>query len=428
MSIDVLRSYLVQLGFKTDEGSFGKFKQDLDKATQFVQGHTSGMAKSYVGAAGIIASALASVGIATISLLNKIAQSDLEYQKFGMRMYMGRDAAKEMKIALDALGESMEDVAWNPELRKQYFALTKQERGMATPKDAQAQLKYLRDIRFEFTRLQVEATYGMQHVGYYLFKYLEGPIKRFREGMGKMNDWLTAHMPEWSEKIAKWMTIIINIGGSAWRFLSNVFDILMRLWNLLPGWGKTAALVLTVAFAPISPALKILGAALLLLDDFFAYIDGRKSSTELAPVWWALVQVIEFINDGLRDIVGWLQYLDNFFGGNDSELKAAKKITFTEIIENIKSGKPGEGNPAVEGLQRGVQNYRGMTGAALTPALAGGTSNSSVNTVNFGDVKIDITQPNATPKQIAESVKVGIREAMGKANARNTREAAGVYK
>ena len=433
---EVLKSYLVSLGFDTDMGSYQKFDRTLKDATGKIEGHVSSMSMNYIKGSAVVASALASIGFATIGLMNKLASADMEYQKFGMSMFMGKEAAKQMMIATDALGASIDDIAWNPELRSQYYTLTKQMRSMEQPKDAGSQLKYIRSIRFEFDRLKVEATYGLQWIGYYLFKHLAGPIKELRDGMSKMNDWIQARMPEWAEKAASFITSIFNIGKAVWRTISQIFDGLKEMWDMLPGWAKGIAVLLAVAFAPISPAIKIIAGLLLLLDDFYGYIDGRKSSKMLAPIWDILIMAVDTIT---RGIVTAMVLIDELYskmtGGGKSWGEIFKSITGAwngiEGTVNVVNKPAEKGNsPFFSNVKSGVESYQDFKDkqkSGLYASQGSSTSTTKSETrVDVGGINVHINQPNATPKEIHGAIVQGVKDSQGRATARNTREFKGV--
>jgi predicted DNA binding CopG/RHH family protein len=433
--LDVLKSYLVSLGFELDMSSYAKFNKALKDVDDKVEKHTTGMAKEYLKATTIVTSALASIGFATISLMNKIADADLEYQKFAMHMFMSKDAAKEMKIAADALGESLEDIAWMPELREKFFALKSQARGMETPKEAEAQLKYIRSIQFEFKRLQIEITYGMEWIGHQLFKYLAGPLKEIKAGLSGMNDWIQAHMPEWSEKVARIIAVVIQLIGSALRFVKNLFMGFKEIWDMMPDWGKKVAIAFAVAFAPISPAIKIVSALLLLIDDFYAYIDGRKSSKTLAPIWGLMTKAIDFIT---RGIVSAMVLIDNLYG----KIEGTNKKTISEIVDDVAGawsgiegfstkgskttpGKIAEGMTTMaSGAVRATSNYQTMTSQGLQQSAGMPTLGGSQKTdINVGGVTVNVQGSNATTQDIFKSVRDGVISA-GERLSLNTRQVA----
>lgn len=341
--VNTIKEYLVGLGFSVDQPTYRKFKQTLDDASREVESHTADWAKSYVRAAVTITTALTGITVATAGLLEKISQADLEYKKFALRMYMGADAAKKMKIATDALGESLDDIAWIPELRQRYAALVKQEGQMQPGGDFEQQMKRLRDIRFEFTRLRVEMVYGSQWVGQYLMKYLNSPISSFHGWMQRLNDYITEKMPIWTEKVARFLTTMVNLGGSAWRALTNIGEAIKNLWDRLPDSIKKKGLLaalLGFAFLP-GPlqAVRILTTLIALVDDFYAYIDGRKSSKTLAPIW--------------RNLLIELTEIKNTFGAIFEAIGFASKGEFSKAHAAIKAGDAR--HEEIEMLREGAQ-------------------------------------------------------------------------
>jgi len=319
--MNVIKSYLVSLGFSLDDASYRKTMQSLDRFTKTVQGHTEGIAKAYVTAGGVIVSTLTAITSATATMVDKTAQADLTYQKFAMHMYMANNVAKQLKITTDALGESLDDIVWMPELRGRWQSLMAQSRQMETPKDAEGQLKFIRDIRFEFTRMRVEATYGMQWVTYYLVKYLDGPLKSMHEGLKRFNDWVQKNMPKWSEVIAHWLALFINMGVHVGKFFMGFIHLLERFWNALGAGGRGIVVFGAIVAAvfgtgPVGMALAVLSALVLLIDDYMGWMEGRKSSNILAPFWKTYAGVFQDIAKAAGNAVEGIAHLiDTILGG-----------------------------------------------------------------------------------------------------------------
>jgi hypothetical protein len=286
------------------------------------------MAKLYSAAAFEIVGSLASVGMATATLMDKVARADMEYQKFALRMYMTKDAAKQLKIVTDAMGQSMDDIAWNPELLSNYRLLIAEAQKMETPKEAGGYLMKIRNTRLEFTRLKVEATYGLQWISMYLSKYLQDPVNGIKLSLKEMNDWIRDNIHLWTEKIARGLTLIINVGKNAFRALEAIYNIVKKLWDAMGGLNKvllvTTGLVMALfIMGPWGRAVTIISGLLLLIDDFYAWLDGRKSSPQLAPIWHALFslskEIPKFLNEMNRAFA-------NLFGilSKDDSLKNTK--------------------------------------------------------------------------------------------------------
>ena len=306
--IDVLKSYLVKLGFSVDAASYGKMQNTLKELSKAVESHTAAWSGHYVRAAGVIVSALSSITLATAGLMDHLAQSDMEFKKFALRMYMGEDAAKRMKIATDALGESLDDIAWIPELRERYTELISLEKQMAPPAGYDDQMKHLRDIRYEFTKLKVELAYGAQWVGSYLYKYLNTEIKDFHGWMERLNDWIVQNMPVWTEKVAGWLVTIKNLGVAAKKALGELKDKLEELWDKLdPDQKKTlkfiALLLLLGVMGPVGQAIVGLTILTGLIEDFYRWVNGDKgTSITLAPIWAEMLASIKAISNALEEL------------------------------------------------------------------------------------------------------------------------------
>ena len=300
--MDIIRDYLVALGFQVNTAEYAKMQQFLKQVDRLVSGHTETMAASYVKASGIIVSALGSITASTAAMVDKIAQADLNWQKFALRMYLTQDTARRLKITTDALGESLEDIAWIPELRNRYISLMNQsqliESGM--PGDMGDMLVRMRDIRFEFTRMKVEAIYSMMYISYYLSQLLGKPVKGLHDGLKNINDWITRNMPTWTQKVADFLSMIIQLAGSAARPIKDLAEIFGKLWEGMSKEEKIAAAIagigaLFMLLGPTGKWFMALSGFVLLIDDFYAYIDGRKSSKTLAPIWYTLIAVVEKI-------------------------------------------------------------------------------------------------------------------------------------
>ena len=359
--LDVIKEYLVGLGFQVNMNEYNKAKQAIEQVGKTVQSQTAGMAKNFTAASTAIAGALAGVTAATSGLVTHVAKADMEYQKLALRMWTTKQTAKEMQIALDAIGESIEDVAFIPELRDQYFQLLNQGRSMQTPADADGQLKNMRSIMFEFKRLKLEATYAMEWVAYYLNKYLGDPINKIKTSLKDFNDKLSADMPNWTKKVASALASVANIGRAAFRFIQDIFSGLSRVFDMLP--GKVKLLLAVLAAFSMSPIIAGLTFFLLLLEDFYGYIDGKKSSKTLAPVWKQLIEWFEQAKEWGTSVMPRLSNAWDKFEGLIKDVKDLLKDILA-IFKDLVNGEIGKkvielfsvAGTAVDNLVLGVIN------------------------------------------------------------------------
>ena len=204
MDTSVLSSYLISLGFKIDEPGLMKVKAVLKQVNTEVESHVTGITKLFVGMGASVAAAYVGVAAATAGLMDHVAQSDLGFQLHAMRMMMSTDAAKKLKIATDALGYSLDEIAWNPELRGRYMQLIADQGRMqgGLGGDFEKQMRNIRDIRFEFTRIQVELQYMLMGVVRDLGKSFGldegGMLRRLRD----VNEFLQHNLPAISRMVA----------------------------------------------------------------------------------------------------------------------------------------------------------------------------------------------------------------------------------
>ena len=112
MAEATIKDYLVGLGFQVDDKSYKAFLNKLNDTTKEIEKNASAITSLYLKAGTAVVSALVSITSATVALIDKTAEADLKYQKFALHMYTTNEIAKRLKITTDALGESLDDIAW----------------------------------------------------------------------------------------------------------------------------------------------------------------------------------------------------------------------------------------------------------------------------------------------------------------------------
>ena len=225
MDVNVIQEYLVSLGWKVDNAGLRRFTVALEQASQKVESHTTGVTRMFVKTAATVAGVYASIGAATVGLAEHVAKSDLGFQLYALRMHMSTEAAKKLKIATDALGYSLDEIAWNPELRERYFQLVKDQTRMQSGlgPDFARQMRAIRDIRFEFTRLEVAGQYLMMGVVRNVAKAFgldEGGLQR---KMKDFVDYVEDHLPQISTFIANKVAPVLSSIGTLLKDAATAF-------------------------------------------------------------------------------------------------------------------------------------------------------------------------------------------------------------
>ena len=233
MDLSVIKSYLVSLGFAVDQPQLKKFNDALRNISVEVERVTTGtpfgMASMFVKAGAAVTGVLATIAAGTVGLMDHVASADLDFQLLARRMYMSTDAAKSMKIATDALGYSLEEIVRGPkELQDRFGILTRDQATMQAGlgPDFEKQMQAIREVRFQFTRLDVELQYLAMGVVKDLSIALFGDESSLQQKLQHFNDYLRDHLPEISQEIATKLVPVIKDMG---KVLQDVWIIIKQI-------------------------------------------------------------------------------------------------------------------------------------------------------------------------------------------------------
>ena len=297
----IIQSYLVSLGVQIDKPGFQQADATIKQTAANIDRATSGMARNFVKASAIITTAMASVTASVVGLMRATAKEDLAMQKYARTMLLSEGAAWRMKKATDALGESMNDIALTPELYERYKQLTADGSQMMVGGDFKQTMKDFRDLLFEFQRLKQEASYALNWIGYYLMKYLQKPLADIKTKFKEFNDSVIKNMRTWTEKIARGLYYVIEVGRHFLEFLGDIGRHLKKLWDSFPEGAKKAiaaiaAINLALAAGPLGRSIMLLSGLLLLIDDYYGYMEGKEAA--LGPYWDKLNDFLERAQEG----------------------------------------------------------------------------------------------------------------------------------
>lgn len=295
MAGNLIQEYLVGLGVKIDRPGFNELNNTINTTTRTIESATSGWRREFTAAAGVVMASLAGITTAVGGLMKNVADQDLAMEKLARNMMVSKDAAWEMKKATDALGESINDIAITPELMERYQKLIADGKNMKVGGDFAQTMRSFRDLMFEFTRLKQEVSYAMTWVGYYLLKYLNRPLSEAQAKFRSFNDMFIRNMSVWTEKAARALVYIINIGLHFATFIKELTTNIYDMWMAFPRGIKIATAAVTAFFAlikmsPMGRMITVVSTLLLLLDDYFGYFEGKDAL--LGQYWEKLHQFI----------------------------------------------------------------------------------------------------------------------------------------
>ena len=141
--------YLVTIGADIDQNSFNSAKAALTELKKHL------MKLKEAAAPLALATAISAIGKAAYETIKSVAMADMEYKKLAASMWTTKETAKALSVAMKTRGVSQDEIAWVPELREQFFRLRAELQRFATPADADAQLRYIREIGYDVQALFV---------------------------------------------------------------------------------------------------------------------------------------------------------------------------------------------------------------------------------------------------------------------------------
>lgn len=442
---NIIEEYLVKLGVDVDDKSIKELDSGLKKVEGMV-GKTSSLGKNIAKAGGLIGGVFLSLVGSATALTTSMAKQDQQMTTLGATMMVGKGQAMAMKSAVDALGASIDEIQVNPELRDQYTRLLQDGRRMMdSTGDYENAMRDMREVMFEFTRLKQEAEAALRWIAYYIIRDFAGPLNQVKATMRDINKWVIDNMPKITRDIATGFRRIMSVGASFGRLIKTVWQKLTELWNSFSPGTKKAIAALTAMAAilmsgPVGWITAGIAAILLLIDDFYGYLDGKEAA--LGPVWDELLKwqstasewwdkLLEAINtftnyiedsetlnryvrvlwdyweaifelakvigellvDGLADLFGYLDDTGTvqdsttaFRDFNNGLLDIAEAVTglikdFTELLKKLK------GDPSAQNFWKGIKRIIDGIVDATTKAIKGiGRVASIVAALLKGDI------------------------------------------
>lgn len=336
---NILEEYLVRIGAEIDRDAFRGAAAAINQLSG-VLGKLSSVLKY-----GGIFVALAKVTESVVDNIRAVAKADMEYQKLAQSMWVTKDTAKSLSVILKTMGASQEDIAWVPELREQFFRLRQEMAALSTPSDADGQLRWIRDIGYDVQSLQLKLKMLKEWIVYYLIKELRPYIKELQEFLRWLNEKIGKNLPVIARKIASALAKIIRMTVALVKALKWVFEGIYNFVDALPAKTKGlvavfAAVGAAIMAGPFGLMLLGIGTALIMLEDFFGYLEGRESSETLKPLWkWLtdennpLRRLIEKLKEGIAFI---LEKLTELFEKVFTEERQEKlKKTVANIAKGV---------------------------------------------------------------------------------------------
>lgn len=313
MSGDVIKSFLVGLGFGVDESSLSKFNKSIKDASIRV------------------AALYASVNAASTAILYGISNISEGFEKMGY----------EYRIIAPAINKAL---ILRQELLKAYSAA-----GINITKVVQQSVKL--NMSLTKTKFALEAIY--KSVGARFFTLITKQSDIFRQKIYQNMPKIQEALEKFVKFIFKALEAVTTLGVRLWSILMRVYDFFAMLDEKTNGWstiilGVIAAwklLNLSFLATPLGMIIAGLVAILALFDDFKTWQEGGKSLfdwSKFVPVINAVKAALESMKHtflSLFDIVGnlvvafyslfkgdWYGFIDGIKGAFNSLIEAFKNF------------------------------------------------------------------------------------------------------
>ena len=390
-NIDYIKSYLVRLGVDVDsgeitkwdnglkklEGSFSKVADSLEKSDKKVSSSFSNTFKNLTrNYAKIVTTLFTTASIGIGKFMQRVANSDMEMQKFAKSMYLSVDQAKALQNTLGSMRLSMgdlRDVAYNPELLAQYKEFLGLAKSFRTTPEMKQSFKEIRAIFAEFQKFNLIFNSFRERLTHFIYQIIKVPAQKFRGFLSSFNTRFAKNLSNWAEKLGIVIGNIMRIGLRVYEIIQSIIGSIGKVWDKLSRLGKgvVGSLFLInriIKGSPIWKLMTMFTGVMMLIDDYKTYKEGGISANALKPMWkmvedqrnrpdsaWnKLVELLErlipILNklvdvvlksliDLLEDLFGWIRNLYKF-GEGIGEKVAGAHIAATEYSDYAKAVGP----------------------------------------------------------------------------------------
>ena len=306
---ETLKEYLVKIGWDVDELGFRAADDKIKSFRSAIESAGSGMAAGFAKAGLAIFDTIYGITHSMFKLVGATAEADLETEVFARRMWTTERNARSLTTALEGLGMTYSDLFYTtPEQYERFLQLNTLGKSLEAPEKLDETLTKIRDIQFEISKTKMIFQYATRWVVYYIGEYLGKDIAELKQDLQDVNATLMKYLPVVTRGIAYFFSVVYRLGKAFLDVVVSIGKAASWSFGEMETSGVKAIATLAVAFmalksGPAGMFLLLLGAILLLLEDFMVWQKGGKSLFD-----WSVVQdkFDGFTEKGehMRDVLG----------------------------------------------------------------------------------------------------------------------------
>lgn len=278
--IDVIKEYLISVGFSVDNQSINNAKNEMSKFEKMLGGFANTIAGKFSIAAVGITAFYETLTVAAGKFANAVAQSDREIELLARRMYTTEANARSLSETMKALGvtsiEQLKDVALNPEFKAQFLELRQLTRSLDNPQNKEF-LRYVREINFEFQKLSARVNYFKRDVVSSFARELKPVIDNLVRDLRPLYQDLIKNAPKYANSIGKFLANIAQMGLHIGQAFTNIIKFVKDLPDDIKRISETSAILFFALKTNLGWVFMTLQSIFLMIDDYMVYLKGGKS-------------------------------------------------------------------------------------------------------------------------------------------------------
>lgn len=433
-----LSEYLVDIGWANNEEQMNGVLKVIAGTYDKIDNFAKNTAKGWVNAAKLVAGAYLAIAKKAADLLQEEAKLDLENQMLAKKYMVSANAMMAYNNALKELGMSYEDLFYaTDEVRGRFNELVLLGRQMEAPEGLEDTMVLVRDIGFQFTKLNVILANLRRWVAYFMGQRMNGQLQRLRDTAASFIEYIQEHGVEVAEKVATVAAAVLNvftsIAGVTIKLITYAVKFLAWIEKVAP-WLKWILFIVWAYYTPIGKIAALIGLITALINDYQKALNKEETIFSWKQLYLFIKPVVEAVKllvralsnvfntdwsqspfmltvkalagmlRGILDTINLITYGIGALFGDEESIENFKYSAhdFHDLISDFVGGYEGNNinqSNVVDYIKGGGPNYGGY----FSPIPTNTTNNDVKSSINItNNVKSVQEAKSLTEKQIQD--------------------------